>query len=127
MSCVDETISVKEGAFGVHTFQLVDEDGNNVSLAAINTGTLTLFDVVTGAIINSRNAQDVLNVNGVTISATGAVEWTMVEDDCRILSSIKREEHHHAHFRFAWDSSTKHLSFLIEIRVCDIGQFAVSA
>lgn len=49
---------------------LKDADGATVDAATVSTLTLTLFDRESATIINSRNAMNVQNANGGTISAS---------------------------------------------------------
>lgn len=90
---------VNELTSAVYRAQLVDEDEADLPLSAIVTITLTLYNFATGAIINSRNAQSVLNINGVTISSSGALEWTLAPADNPILDSTLEVELHIALFR----------------------------
>jgi hypothetical protein len=62
---------------------------------------VTLKDVATGTVINSRNAQNVKNANGVTISALGALVWAMAPADNLIVGTQLIEEHM-ALFVFTW-------------------------
>jgi len=49
--------------------QLIDEDGAPVSKTNLSALALTLFDEDTGGIINSRNAQSILDANNGTVQA----------------------------------------------------------
>lgn len=99
------TYRVNEKTTARYTATLVDETDAVVPASSLSTLTLTLFDEAAGTIINSRNAQDVLNTNGVTVSAAGALVWTMDPADNAIVSAIKGLEAHRA--MFAWTYGSK--------------------
>ena len=86
------------------TDPLLDEDGAAVAGASLTTATLTLYELKTGTILNSRNAQNVLNANNVTISAAGVVAWTMLPADNAIVNDRLDQELHVAVFDFRWDA-----------------------
>ncbi len=69
--------------------------------------TLTLYDVDTGGIINSKNGTDVKNANGVTISEAGALAWIMEADDNPIVTTAELIEHHRALFQWTWGGGKK--------------------
>lgn len=78
---------------------LTDEDAAPITLASVSTLTLTLYDVATGGIINSRNGQDVLNTNNVTLHATsGLLTWSIQALDNPIVTSTLSFERHRALF-----------------------------
>jgi hypothetical protein len=102
-------IRLNERSSRTVTFTLKDNADVVVPLADIDTATLTLFDLdtyVPGAspaegIINSRDAQDVLSANNVTIHATsGLVTWAMQADDNPIVTARRQVERHRAEFHF---------------------------
>lgn len=71
-----------EGATGKYTATLKDEDGTVIPSANVNTLTLTLIDKATRQVVNSREAQDVLNTNNVTLNATsGLLTWSIQQGD----------------------------------------------
>lgn len=57
-----------EGKDDFLEFDLVDEDGAAVVAAAVNAIAATLRSSDAGTVINSRNAQSVLNTNGGTLT-----------------------------------------------------------
>lgn len=93
---------ILEDTTPILTAQLKDFDGTDLSLANLDTITLTLFIPKTGQIVNSRDEQDVKNLNNVTISATGLVTWTVQALDTAILISDtdNTREIHRALFEF---------------------------
>ncbi len=109
MSMVLDTIYPTEGSSRTVTFTLVDNAGVVVPLANIDAATLTLYDLGTyepGAsptvgIINSRDAQSVLNANNVTVHSTsGLVTWAMQDEDNPIVTPRRQLERHRAMFTF---------------------------
>ncbi len=92
-----------EGASGVFSGTLRDDNltpGNNnlgdpIPLADLVSLKLTLVNAATGAIINSRDQQNVLNANNVVVNATtGALIWSIhAEDTLMVDNSQSYEEH----------------------------------
>ena len=87
-----------------YTGQIVDEVGVGVPASLLVTLTLTLFDDDTGAIINSRNHQNVLNANGVSVDSVGMVVWIIDPLDVVVLSG-REIESHTAVFAWTWSGS----------------------
>lgn len=79
-------IEVREGATATYGTTLLDQACNPIQ-AALDTLTLTLKDLVTGEIINGRDNQNVLNVNGVTINA-GELQWQIAPEDSVVPPSL---------------------------------------
>lgn len=101
---------VNEGVTAIYSFQIVDYDNTPIPAASLDTLTLTLYDKSSSTIINSRDAQDVLNANNVTVDASGNVTWTMQPEDNIIVSETLlagRKEAHIALFEWTWDTSKK--------------------
>lgn len=112
---------VTEKTSALYEATLQDEAGVAVAGSSLATLTLTLYDVATGTILNSRNAQNVLNLNGVTVSEAGALAWTMVPADNAITTTSRSYELHRAVFIATWDT-TKQMVHEVEIRVRNIGK-----
>ena len=111
---------VNERSTAVYTATIKDEDDTAIASASLTTLTLTLYDAANGTIINSRNGQNVLNANNVTIHATsGLLTWTMQTADNVIVwkKASGQFEKHIALFRWTWDSGAKAGSHEVEIRV----------
>lgn len=107
------------------SFDLVDEDGNAISLSALGTLLLTQYyynsdlessDKYHKDIINSRNNQDVKNANNVTVSSTGAVEWTLQQEDTVKLNPDTAEETHVCLFTWGWSGKQNSHEFFFNIR-----------
>lgn len=111
---------------------LTDETGTLVGPTILDSAALTLYDERTNAIINSRDAQDVLNANGVTIyntlqtasdGTTYNLVWLMDPADNMIVTSRLPFEAHIAVFDVRW-SSTKRMVHEVRIRVENVGQIS---
>jgi hypothetical protein len=100
-----------EGETGVETFTLKQGSGSGVAvpLTDISTATLTLKDE-SGTIINSRNAQNVLNANNVTIHATsGLVTWARQVADTTVTGDAAATKLD-AYFKFTLtDGQVRHV------------------
>lgn len=64
-----------------------DENGTVIPAASLTTVTLTWYDTTDLSIINSRNAQNVLNANNVTIDANGVLTWEMQPNDAAVTAT----------------------------------------
>ena len=123
-----DRIRVNESSSRTVTFTLLDNAGAAIPLSAISTAQLTLYDLdtyVPGAspaegIINSRDAQDVLNANDVTIHSTsGLVTWAMQPDDNIIVTLRRQVERHRAEFRFVTTNGAE-LDYQFEVEVVNL-------
>ena len=100
---------VNEGATARYTATLTDETGAAINGTALDSLVLTAYVADTGAILNSRNAQNVLNTNGVTIDAAGLLTWTLAPADNAISTTVATMtyERHVGYFLATWASGTK--------------------
>ncbi len=73
--------TVDEKTNSTYTFTILDESGNPVQPTAL---TLTYCNRTSSAIINSRDGQDVLNMNNVTV-VNGVVTWSIQVADTTII------------------------------------------
>ena len=97
-------ISLTEGTTPVYSATLVGEDGNAVSAAAFSAARLTITYGTGGTVVNDRDGQNVLNANGVTISAGGEVEWKIAENDTiAVVDNPGQWFQHRAVFVLEWD------------------------
>ena len=115
---------VKEKTFALYKAVLVDENGSPVPVAQLTTLTLTLYNAdvaepspATGNIINSRNAQNVLNVNNVTVDSGGNVAWSVQDVDNIIVDQTKATELHIARFDFTYGTPVKPGRHEVRLRV----------
>jgi hypothetical protein len=103
---------IDEQESGSYTATIVGNDGATpLPAASLLTFTLTLYVVKadgTEQIVNARNQQNVLNANNVTVSAGGAVVWTIQPGDTTLVEDIPFERHI-ALFEWTWaDGAGKH-------------------
>ncbi len=111
---------------GIVEGDLVDALGNPIPASALMTATLTLWDVETGSpatspstgILNTRDAQDVLNTNNVTIDTVGHFVWAVQPADNVIVTSRRQVERHRAMFHFAWAAGA--LDYECELEVMNL-------
>jgi hypothetical protein len=91
---------------GLYTGTLIDEAGDPIPIADINSFTLTLTDAMTGAAINSRSNQNILNANNVSVNnTTGAVIWSIQVGDTTPASSLTGYREHVAEFTCTYQTS----------------------
>jgi len=99
---MDSRFQAKEQNTARYTAVIKDETGAAVSVVSIVTLTLTLYDKDTETILNSRNGQNVLNLNGVTVDINGALVWILEPGDNAIVNDAKAYEDHVALFAFTY-------------------------
>lgn len=100
-----------------YTAKLVDDQGNAIPASSLTTMTLTVYDKKTGNILNSRDDQNVLNANNVTIDVNGAFEWIIQPADLAIVNTNLANESHIALFEWSWNSGTRFGKQEIELSV----------
>lgn len=113
---------VNEANTALYTAQLVDENGADVSLSDISALTITLYDKLTGTILNGRDGQNALNANGVTVSLTGAVSWILQPADNVIVSTNLDSELHIALFQGVYGSGNKDVKHEFAFRVVNLNR-----
>jgi hypothetical protein len=120
------TLYTKEGTGAVYTATLEDADGTAIPLANLTTITLTLYDVTSGDIINSREDQDVKNTNNVTVNATsGLLTWAMQAADNPIVNEatdVGEREEHKALFEFTFSGTGSPGTHVAKISVLNLGK-----
>ena len=79
-----------------------DETGVVVPVADISTLTITLTDLETGTVINSRNGQNALNANHVAVDSDGNLAWTVQPLDNIIVTAAKTIETHRVIFTWTY-------------------------
>ena len=102
-----ETYIVNERTAAQYTATIKDQTGTAIPAASMTALTLTLEDVGSGTILNSRTAQNILNANNVTVSAGGVMVWTMQPADNAIVSTTAAHgstETHRATFKVSYGS-----------------------
>lgn len=76
--------ALTEGSSSVYGCTFVDADGNGINSGAITAITATLRDEASGAIVNTRNGQNVLNQNGGTLGTGGDFSLALTAADLAI-------------------------------------------
>lgn len=99
-----------------------DADGDFIPVSSLSTVTLTLYDEGTKTILNSRNAQNVLNNNGVSINSDGVMVWIMVPDDNAILNASAVSERHVALFEWTWGTPARYGKMEIGLQVINLNK-----
>lgn len=118
MFTVDPPLSERTTA--KYTANLVDTTGAAIAGASLDSLTLSLINVQTGVVLNSRNAQNVLNANGVTIDVNGLITWTLAPADNAIIDDRLQVEEHRAIFTAKWSGGAGELVFDVDIPVRNI-------
>lgn len=88
--------------------QLTDQDDAALTSAALTTVTLTLYERISGTILNSRSAQDIKDVNGGSISAGGLLTLILSHLDNALVSQARSQEEHVALIEWTWSSGTRY-------------------
>ena len=101
------------------TATLKDEDGSVLALVSVDTLTLTLYEEVTGTIINSRSGSNIKNTGGGTLHATsGAFTLTFAPDDMAFIQTDPTREWHIALIEWTYNSGAddggKEIAFQVE-------------
>ncbi len=103
--------TVNEKTNPTHEYIILDEDGNPVQPTAL---TLTYYNRDTGAIINSRDGQDVLNLNNVVIT-NGVMAWSMQVADTTIVDDTSVAEINVALWEWVANSKTNRHKTIIRV------------
>jgi hypothetical protein len=102
-----------EGTTGIYSFELVDEEGEGIDSSFLTTLTLTLYDVDTHQVVNTRSNQDILNANNGTVETTPGspvtttVTFNIQPEDTPILNQNRLKEARVLSFRWTWDSGQR--------------------
>src|SRR5262245_59212592 len=104
-----------------YTAVLKDLDGVSIPSATLNTLHLTLYSIHSLAIINSRQAQNVLNANQVTVDANGNLAWEMLPANNAILDDSLATEIHRALFEWTW-AGTKSGAHEVDFQVRNLNK-----
>jgi hypothetical protein len=99
--------AVQERETTQFTATLKDETDAALPDTSLLTLTLTLRDCDTDTILNSRDGQNVLNANDVTVSTAGLLTWEMQPADSPIVTTTKDQELHEALFIWTWSGGSK--------------------
>ena len=122
----DFVIRMDEATSGRYTGVLKDDEGEVLNGGAVSTLTLTLYDLRTDTIINSRDEQNVLNTNGVTVDGSGNFTWTIGPLDTPIVNSALAYEQHRAYFRWTYNGGTSAGSQQVTMTIRNMHRFPVT-
>lgn len=96
--------AIPEGGTARLTFNLKDDAGGAIPLAAIQTLRLWLYDEESVTILNTRTNVDILNANGGTVGATdGAASFRLTAADNLLYNPAKDTEWHVCFFRWTFN------------------------
>jgi hypothetical protein len=83
---------------------LEDQDGQPLDPSLITAVTLTLYDRVSGAVINGWQDRTILNANGGALSLEGRLSVHLGPPDMRILDDTRASEDRVALIHYEWNS-----------------------
>lgn len=72
---------IDEGTTPIYTTTLKDEAGLAITGLPFTGARVSYYNMATGADINNRNNQNILNANNVTIDTNGLLTWKLQEAD----------------------------------------------
>lgn len=84
--------SINEKSTAKYTCTLVDTAGAGIASASVSSLKATLKAADSGTVINSRNAQSVLNTNGGTLDSSGNFALVLGENDTALSGTNKLQE-----------------------------------
>ena len=97
------SFTVQEQTTPVYEATMVDENTVPIPGGSLLSLTLTVYEVSTAAIVNSRQDQNVLQTNGVHVDSSGVLRWILGLADTTILVIGGSQETHRAQFTFTWN------------------------
>ena len=113
---------VREKTTRRYSAVLKDETGALIGGGVLSSLKLTLYNRADGAIINSRNQQNVLNANSVVVDTSGNLTWTLEPADNPVIDTTLSYEEHIALFELGWSSDTKKNNHEVIIRVENVNK-----
>lgn len=111
---------ISELSSSVYTATIKNTAGDPVPYTDLDTFTLTLYDTGTGEIINSRDDQNILNANQVTVDSDGLITWNMLPEDNVIVNDVGANETHAAEFYAIWNGGASALSHQVVFTVINL-------
>ena len=104
-----EDVILEEGESANITATFYDLDGSAIAKANIARLTATLYDLASSTIINSRNAQDIKDTNGGSLTTAGVLTLKLQPADNAIVTVGNRElETHRLRLTWTWsDGDTR--------------------
>jgi len=113
---------INEKASACYTTTLTDENGVAIPSGSIDTLTLTLSNVDDGTIVNSRDGQDVLNLNNVTVTSGGLLTYTIQPLDTVIVDNTKDYETHRATFEMNFNSGVSYGNWDVDLMIRNLSK-----
>lgn len=104
---IENTFAVYERTTPDYIATLRDKNLNPVPGSVLDSLTLTYFHEYSRVIINGRDGQNVLQLNGVTIDENGVLTWTLSLEDTAILHDALMSEPHIARFDYTFPGLTQ--------------------
>jgi len=90
------------------TLALTDENDLAIAKAQLTSLTLTLYRAgYPATIFNARDASDILDANGGTVSADGVLTLLLENDDNVLESQTRNQEFHVVLIRWTWATGTR--------------------
>lgn len=123
MTCPTILDCINERSSALYTAYLRDPNDAPVVIAQLSGLELTLHDPETGDIINSRDGQDVLNDNDVTVvdvtvngETIAKVSWSIQPGDTVVVDDTKLKETRVALFKYVWNGGQHHHEYRFQVR-----------
>lgn len=114
---------VNERSTSLYKATLVDELSQPIGLPRITALILTLSNVVDGSVVNSRNGQNALNANDVTVSVDGELVFVIQPSDVAIVDTQADYEAHRATFHVFYDLVSE-MTWDVDINIRNLSQVA---
>lgn len=109
-------IEFNELAAGTFTATVLAPNGvDPLPASQITAFTITLYDSETGTIINSRDSQNILNANDVTIDEDGHLTWLIQAEDNIIVDDHLETEDHIVDLFWTFDGGSGSASYTLTI------------
>jgi len=99
--------AVAESSTRLYSAVLTDENGNRLGSSGIDSIKLTLYNRHDRAIVNSRDAQNVLNANGGSLDSQGNFTFEFTPLDTAILDDTLEYENRIALFEVVFAGTRK--------------------
>ena len=111
------TYLVNERARAKFTCKMTEEDEETVILPdALSTLKLTLYDLQTRTVINSRQQQNVKNANNGEVDSEGVFTWKVQSADNALVNSNLLQERHRALLEWTWPDGYGNAEFDIVVK-----------
>lgn len=99
---------------------LYDHLGAVLPAASLTTLTLTLYDILTGNILNSVSAVNILNTGRGTVDTAGNMEIVLLPADNLLNNTALASERHIALIEWTWGSGARSGAREVEFTVSNV-------